>query len=215
MATRYTDEFRRDAVRIAITSGLTRPQVSSDLGVGHRRVGRLMRENGIKIVRTHKYKATTIAWQAIAKQSAERGTATTRSTSRPTCWIRTSRRTAPTKNGPETSATSGLVKAGSIWLSSLIYTLAVSSVGPLSWMSGKGNFYDNSMVETFFKSIKAELIWRTRWGTRSQAERAIFQYINGFYNPRRRHSSLGGKSPVSHMQAYAVRQCLAFERKAA
>jgi putative transposase len=42
-------------------------------------------------------------------------------------------------------------------------------------MSGKGNFYDNSMVETFFKSIKAELIWRTRWGTRSQAERAIFQ----------------------------------------
>jgi len=84
-------------------------------------------------------------------------------------------------------------------------------------MSGKGNCYDNSlsadllrnspagqrMVETFFKSIKAELIWRTRWETRRQAEGAIFQYINGFYNPRRRHSSLGGKSP------------LAFERKAA
>jgi putative transposase len=63
--------------------------------------------------------------------------------------------------------------------------------------------YDNSMVETFFKSIKAELIWRNRWDTRRQAEGAIFQYINGFYNPRRRHSSLGGKSP------------LAFERKAA
>jgi putative transposase len=84
-------------------------------------------------------------------------------------------------------------------------------------MSGKGNCYDNSMVLrrenappgpflillTFFKSIKAELIWRTRWETRRQAEGAIFQYINGFYNPRRRHSSLGGKSP------------LAFERKAA
>ena len=84
-------------------------------------------------------------------------------------------------------------------------------------MSGKGNCYDNSlsadlfykspvgqsMVETFFKSIKAELIWRNRWETRRQAEGAIFQYINGFYNPRRRHSSLGGKSP------------LAFERKAA
>jgi transposase InsO family protein len=36
-------------------------------------------------------------------------------------------------------------------------------------MSGKGNFYDNSMVETFFKSIKAELIWRNRWQTRRQA----------------------------------------------
>ena len=69
-------------------------------------------------------------------------------------------------------------------------------------MSTKGNCYDNSMVETFFKSLKAELIWRNRWETGRQAEGAIVQYINGFYNPRRRHSSLGFKSP------------LAFERKA-
>ena len=69
-------------------------------------------------------------------------------------------------------------------------------------MSSKGNCYDNSMVETFFKSIKAELIYRNRWDTRHQAEGAIFQYINGFYNPRRRHLLLGGKNP------------LAFERKA-
>ena len=62
-------------------------------------------------------------------------------------------------------------------------------------MSGKGNCYDNSMVETFFKSIKAELIWRNKWDTRRQSEGAIFQYINGFYNPRRHHSSLGGKFP--------------------
>jgi len=52
-------------------------------------------------------------------------------------------------------------------------------------MSGKRNCYDNSMVETFFKSIKAELILRNRWETRRQAEGTIFQYINGFYNPRR------------------------------
>ena len=45
-------------------------------------------------------------------------------------------------------------------------------------MSGKGNCYDNSMVETFFKSIKAELIWRNKWDTCRQAEGAIFQYIN-------------------------------------
>ena len=70
-------------------------------------------------------------------------------------------------------------------------------------MNGKGNCYDNAMAETFFKSIKAELIRWNHWETRRQAEGAIFQYINGFYNPRRRHSSLGGKSP------------LAFERKAA
>ena len=64
-------------------------------------------------------------------------------------------------------------------------------------MSGKGNCYDNAAVETFFKTIKAELIWRRPWETRRQAETAIFQYINGFYNPRRRHSALGGKSPLA------------------
>jgi putative transposase len=70
-------------------------------------------------------------------------------------------------------------------------------------MSGKGNCYDNAVVETFFKTIKAELIWRHRWHTRRQTHTAIFDYINGFYNPRRRHSYLGGISP------------LAFEAKAA
>ena len=67
-------------------------------------------------------------------------------------------------------------------------------------MSGKGNCYDNVAVETFFKTIKAELIWRRSWQTRRQAETAIFQYIdyiNCFYNPRRRHSALGGKSPLA------------------
>ena len=49
-------------------------------------------------------------------------------------------------------------------------------------MSGKGNCYDNAAVETFFKTIKAETV--------------IFCYINGFHNPRRRHSALGGKSPL-------------------
>ena len=64
-------------------------------------------------------------------------------------------------------------------------------------MSGKGNCYDNASVETFFKSLKAELIWRQKWPTRRQAEAAIFQYINGFYNTRRRHSYLGGISPLA------------------
>ena len=70
-------------------------------------------------------------------------------------------------------------------------------------MSGKGNCYDNAAMETFFKTIKAELIWRHPWQTRRAVELAIFEYINGFYNPRRRHSALGWKSP------------LAFERRAA
>lgn len=70
-------------------------------------------------------------------------------------------------------------------------------------MSGKGNCWDNAITDTFFKTLKAELIWRQTWQTRRQAEIAVFNYINGFYNPRRKHSALGYKSP------------LAFERKAA
>jgi putative transposase len=60
----------------------------------------------------------------------------------------------------------------------------------------------SAVVETFFKALKAELIWRHKWNTRRQAEIALLEYINGFYDPRRRHSALGGKSP------------LRFERKA-
>ena len=64
-------------------------------------------------------------------------------------------------------------------------------------MSGNGICYYNAAVETFFKTIMAEPIWRRSWATRRQAETAIFDYIHGFYNPRRRHSALGWNSPVA------------------
>ncbi len=64
-------------------------------------------------------------------------------------------------------------------------------------MSGKGNCYGNATVETFFKTIKAALLWQRSWDTRRSAELAIFEYINGFYNPRRRYSALGWKSPLA------------------
>ena len=54
----------------------------------------------------------------------------------------------------------------------------------------------NAVVETFFKTIKSELIWRTVFMSRSQAETAIAGYIDGFYNPVRRHSTLDFTSPV-------------------
>ena len=63
-------------------------------------------------------------------------------------------------------------------------------------MSGKGNCYDNAMVETFFKTLKSELVWRTVFYTRQQADRAIGRYIDEFYNPVRRHSALNFTSPA-------------------
>jgi putative transposase len=76
------------------------------------------------------------------------------------------------------------------------YRKLLKDHGFLASMSGKGNCYDNAAVETFFKSLKAELIWREQYETRQQAQNALFSYINGFYNPRRRHSFLGSISPV-------------------
>ncbi len=58
-------------------------------------------------------------------------------------------------------------------------------------------------VESFFKSLKAELVWRRNWQTRREVEIALFEYINGFYNPRRKHSALGWKSPVAFEQRAA------------
>ena len=57
--------------------------------------------------------------------------------------------------------------------------------------SGKGNCWENAVSETFFKTLKAELIWRHTWQTRQHLTDALFKYINGFYNIRRRHSTLG------------------------
>ena len=63
-------------------------------------------------------------------------------------------------------------------------------------MSGTGNCYDNAMVETFFKTLKCELVWRTVFLTRAEARDALARYIDGFYDPRRRHSALGFISPA-------------------
>ncbi len=75
-------------------------------------------------------------------------------------------------------------------------------------MSGKGNCYDNSAVESFFKSLKAELVWLRDWHTRRVVEVALFEYIKGFYNPRRKHSAIGWKSPVTFEQRTAEHEHL-------
>lgn len=72
--------------------------------------------------------------------------------------------------------------------------------GLKSWMRGRGSCHGNAAVETFvkaIKTIKAELIWCRTEETRRQAETALFQYINGVSNPRRRDSTAGGKSPLA------------------
>ncbi len=71
-------------------------------------------------------------------------------------------------------------------------------------MSGKGNCYDNAVCESFFGTLKTELVYLSRFHTRAQAREAIFDYIEVFYNRQRRHSTLGYLSPAEfERQFYA------------
>ena len=228
----------REQHRLSLQS-YGRPRMTEELqalglNVGHRRVGRLMRQNGIKVIRTRAYKITTDSnhaftiapnlldqdFSADAPNQKWAGDISYICTDEGWLYLAVildlySRRVigwAVSNRMKRDLAIRALDMAvalrrppkgcihhtgrGSQYCSD-DYQTRLKPHGFLVSMSGKGNCFDNSMVETFFKSLKAELIWRQKWETRRQAEGAIFQYINGFYNPRRRHSSLGGKSPLA------------------
>jgi len=63
-------------------------------------------------------------------------------------------------------------------------------------MSGKGNCYDNAVTESFFHTLKTELVYFENYQTRELAKQSIFEYIEVFYNRQRKHSFLGYKTPV-------------------
>jgi len=63
-------------------------------------------------------------------------------------------------------------------------------------MSGTGNCYDNAVMESFFHTLKTEVVYHERYRTRAEARQSIFEYIEVFYNRIRRHSSLGYLSPL-------------------
>lgn len=64
-------------------------------------------------------------------------------------------------------------------------------------MGTVGDVYDNAMAESFFATLECELIDRRAWQTKTEARLALFTYIEGWYNPRRRHSALGQISPAA------------------
>ena len=69
-------------------------------------------------------------------------------------------------------------------------------------MSRKGNCWDNADAESFFSTVKTELVHCQRWTGRSELRSAVFDYIESFYNRRRLHSSLGYKTPAEVETAY-------------
>ena len=71
-------------------------------------------------------------------------------------------------------------------------------------MSGKGNCWDNAPVESFFATLKKELVYREKYQTHEQAKASLFYYIEVFYNRQRRHSALGYKSPHDYEQSLLI-----------
>ena len=72
------------------------------------------------------------------------------------------------------------------------------TAGLLGSMGSIGDCFDNSMVESFFGSLQLELLDRQPWPTRQDLANAIFEWIEAWYNPRRRHSALGNLSPIDY-----------------
>jgi putative transposase len=85
------------------------------------------------------------------------------------------------------------------------YQALLATHGARPSMSRRGNCWDNAVVESFFATLKAELLptgarGRTPWRTRTAATAALVRYIDGWYNPIRRHSTLRYVSPIAYEQ---------------
>ena len=76
------------------------------------------------------------------------------------------------------------------------YRAALDDMGAVVSMSRKGNCWDNAVAESFFATLKTELVHRRSWTTRLELRAALFEYIEVFYNRRRLHSTLGYKTPA-------------------
>ena len=73
-------------------------------------------------------------------------------------------------------------------------------------MSRVGNCWDNAAMESFFGTLKQELVHRETYATREEARRSLFEYIEVFYNRRRLHSTLGYLSPVPYEESRKLPQ---------
>ncbi|HEY3316575.1 MAG TPA: IS3 family transposase [Bacillota bacterium] len=81
---------------------------------------------------------------------------------------------------------------------SSVYQAALAGAGITASMSRKGECLDNAVAESFFATLKAELIERRTWRTRAEATQAVFEWVEVFYNRQRLHSGLGYSSPTEY-----------------
>jgi len=80
-------------------------------------------------------------------------------------------------------------------------------------MGTVGDCYDNAMCESFFATLECELLDRRKFNSRAEVRLAVFEFIEGWYNPHRRHSSIGYESPISYERKHAARMVSLSEPK--
>jgi putative transposase len=85
---------------------------------------------------------------------------------------------------------------------SLAFGQRCRAAGIARSMGSAGDCFDNALAESFFATLECELVDRARWRTHAEARLAVFDFIEGFYNPRRRHSALGYVSPAEFERRY-------------
>jgi hypothetical protein len=85
----------------------------------------------------------------------------------------------------------------------VLFTKRCARAGVEVSIGSVGDCYDNAVCETFHATLKKEKIYRQSWPTRAAARTAIFEYIEGRYNPRRQHSTLGYLSPIAFERHHA------------
>lgn len=85
---------------------------------------------------------------------------------------------------------------------SIAFGQRCKAMGVRPSMGSVGDAYDNAMCESFFATLECELIERTRFRDADEARAALFRFIEGWYNPRRRHSALGYLSPINYERSY-------------
>jgi transposase InsO family protein len=71
-------------------------------------------------------------------------------------------------------------------------------------MGSVGDCFDNALAESFFATLECELLERCRFRCQAEAQRAVFEFIEGWYNPHRRHSAVGYHSPIDYEKQYAM-----------
>jgi putative transposase len=86
---------------------------------------------------------------------------------------------------------------------SIAFGMRCKLAGVRPSMGTVGDACDNAMCESFFGTLEGELLDRRRFHSPAEARMAVFDYLEGFYNPRRRHSALDYKSPIEYERSHA------------